>query len=190
MSECMAAQIQIGGKVPQSFALRLCEAVTDEGASTEWGGSRFCPRSVDELLEALVNVAGAQVLQIRDTEATSGEFNDLEEFLQGHDIAYTRQSEGKGEYCPEIMEFRPGGEPIKIFTDAEADPIVSVSDVRAATEKLEEGLQSLEREGIPTDNTRKLLDEALSRLLALLPPEVLPLEPFEIVDDQEDTDGQ
>lgn len=82
MSERIAAEIEIGGKVHRSVAEELCGVIATERCSLEWGGIQFQPKTVDELLAARHdNGDGRLTIELYDDEASWGEFEDLEEFL-------------------------------------------------------------------------------------------------------------
>jgi len=79
MSERIAAEIQIGGKVRRSVAEELCDVISTERVSLDWGGSPFQPKTIDELLAARHdNGDGLLTLRLYDDEASWGEFDDLE----------------------------------------------------------------------------------------------------------------
>jgi len=52
MSESIAAEIHIGGKVRRSVAQALCKVISQSGASLEWGGGSCQIGTPEELLEA------------------------------------------------------------------------------------------------------------------------------------------
>ena len=50
MSECLAAEIQIGGKVRRRVAEELCDVIATERLALDWGDARFEPKTIDDLL--------------------------------------------------------------------------------------------------------------------------------------------
>ena len=86
MSERMAAQIWIGGKVPTQLVDGLCGEIDAEGVALDWGAGRFAPKTAEELLQARVDCEGAAVLYLCDEQASWGRFDSLEGFLQEHGI--------------------------------------------------------------------------------------------------------
>ncbi len=92
MSERMAAQIWIGGKVPAQLVPELCGEIDAEGVALDWGGARFAPKTEAELLKARVDYDGAAVLYLCDEQASWGRFDSLEGLLQEHGIPFTRES--------------------------------------------------------------------------------------------------
>ena len=86
MSDRIPAEIWIGGKVAASLVPDLCAAIIDEGVCLEWGGPRVDPTGPDDLIAAIkANHQGVRLLWFCDEEASCGEFDVLESFLQAHD---------------------------------------------------------------------------------------------------------
>ena len=108
MSDRMAAEIWIGGKIPMSLVPALCAAISDEGVSLEWGDAPFRPSTADDFRQAPKKDDHAvRLLWLCDEEAGGGVFEELEAFLREHEIAYTRQSTGHYEIRPGIGPFPP-----------------------------------------------------------------------------------
>ena len=84
MAERMAAQIWIGGRLSANQVDELCGAIATEGVSLDWGDRRFCPSTPQDLLQARVEHHDSRVLWLCDGQASWGEFDDLESFLQEH----------------------------------------------------------------------------------------------------------
>ena len=103
MADYMAAEIWIGGKMPASLASELCKAIADDYVSLAWGDAPFRPTSPEDLLDAREPASdddNVRLLWFCNDESRYGEFNDLEELLQEHGIAYSRRREGKYEHEP------------------------------------------------------------------------------------------
>jgi hypothetical protein len=187
MSERMAAQIWIGGKVPARLVDELCGEIDAEGVTLDWGGACFAPKTGAELLNARVDCEGAAVLYLCDEQASWGQFNSLEGFLQEHNIPFTRRNDGGAAYNGEIVEFRAGQDPLCIPTDADGEAVVDVSVLRPIDELLAGALEQLENGSMDkadrADKVASMLKDAHGQLRAQLPPVVAPLEPFEIVTD-------
>jgi len=181
MSERMAAQIWIGGKVSAQLVDGLCGEIDAEGVALDWGAGRFAPKTAEELLQARVDCDGAAVLYLCDEQASWGRFDSLEGFLQEHDIPFTRRDDGGAVYNGEIVEFRAGQDPVCIPTDADGEPVVDASVLRPVDELLAGVLEQLENGS--TDKAASMLRDAHGQLRAQLPPVVAPLEPFEIATD-------
>jgi hypothetical protein len=177
MSEPIAAEIWIGGRVSKRLAVQLCDAVRAEGVSLEWGGGRFAPKAPAELLDALDLRDNVQVLHACDDQANYGEFPSLEAFLQQRGLPYTRLSEPKYEFDGELVDFRPGHKASRVRTDAAGNPIVGIGDVLKASSLLDKTRKVLEtgkKPGRAFDDARRILRRALPRKLP-------PLAPFEII---------
>ena len=180
MSDRMSAEISIGGKVPASLVPLLCRAIASESVSLEWGDACFCPTSAEELEEACrKNDESSSVLWLCDVEAAWGEFERLESFLAEHRIPYTRRREGKYEYEPLVVEYRPGMEKALVLKADNAGQLVApVEELMVAETKLAKAIQQV-RNGLPT--SLDSLEAALDLLRKSLPPSVPPLEPFQII---------
>ena len=179
MSERMAAEIWIGGKVSAHVVPGLCREIDAEGVSLDWGGARFSAKTAEELLQARVDHDGAAVLYLCDEQASWGRFDGLEAFLQEHGIPFTRRADGGAAYNGEIVEHRPGRDVVCIPIDADGEPVVDASVLRPVDELLTGALEELENGS--TDKAESMLRDAQHQLRAQLPPVVTPLEPFEII---------
>ncbi len=125
------------------------------------------------------NDEGRPHLWFCDVEAAWGEFDDLEAFLQKHGIPYTRRREGKCEYEPLVVEYRPGmKEPLVLKADNSGNLIAPLDEFRAVETKLVEAIQQV-CDGSPT--SLGSLGAALELLRKNLPPLAPPLEPFQII---------
>jgi soluble cytochrome b562 len=151
-----------------------------ENVSLEWGDACFRPTSVKELEEACrENDEGSSILWLCDVEAAGGEFGHLESFLAEHHIPYTQRREGKYEYEPLVVEYRPGMENALFLKADNAGQLVApVQELRAAEMTLAEAIQQV-REGSPTSVDS--LEAAIDLLRKGLPPLVSSLEPFQII---------
>jgi hypothetical protein len=178
MAERMAAQIWIGGRLSANLAAELRGAINTEYVSLEFGDGQFCPDNLKDLLRASVDHDDSRVLRLCDDQASWGEFADLESFLQEHSIPYTRQGEGGGSYNGEIVEYRPGTDPVCTPVDANGNPTVDVDAIRRVAKSLDTALEQLN-----ADAVRKAalwLKRARRSLRKQLPPEIPPLPSFEI----------
>jgi len=182
MSDRIPAEIWIGGKIAASLVPDLCAAIADEGVSLEWGGPRVDPTGADDLTAATkANHQGVSLLWFCDDEASCGEFDLLESFLQAHDVPFTRRTDGRYEYDPVKVEFRPGTEQVDLATDRSGETVVPASPLIALEAELTKALQ-LARSG-DAKRANTTVRAALKKLRQVLPPSVPPLPPFEIVPD-------
>ena len=180
MSDRMAGEIRVGGKISLAVVPQLCDAITREGVSTEWGGGHFRPATTEELLAA-VQPHSDQVplLCLYDDDAAWGEFASLERFLEEHQIAFTRFSEGKYEYEPEMVAYRPSSGRIELLTNGNREPVIAPCELAAVEKELS---RIVERARSNTRGIATAVRKARDLLHDALPPSVPALEPFEIVD--------
>jgi hypothetical protein len=184
MSEEMAAEIWIGGKVAASLVPGLCAAIAQQYVSLEWGDSPFCPGTAKELLAACrENDQEVRLLWLCDHQARFGELEHLEQFLREHQIAFTRRGDGKYEYDPLIAEYRPQ-EGLFVVLSANhvgeaVVPAYALASVETALTEAVRLAQADERQ-----KACSLAETALQALRERLPPKLPPLEPFEIAVDQ------
>ena len=178
MSESIPACISIGGKVRANLAPQLCKAIAVEGVALEWGDGHFRPKSPHELLEARREIDGTPVLWLCDDQANWGRFAALEAFLVKHGIAFNCQSDGKGEFSPDLIVFRPGFGPVRIMTSTGGEPVITAKSM----EPVKTGLHAAITAGKRADLQECLsqLEVAQTALHAALPPAIRPLPPFEV----------
>ena len=114
MSDRMCACITIGGQLHRGEAPVLLRAITEAGVSLEWGDARFAPETVEELLSVLRD----DRLWLCDDKAAYGELPELEATCRELGLAYRRHGEGKYEFNPQLVDWRPGM----------AEPLVRMGD--------------------------------------------------------------
>jgi hypothetical protein len=191
MSDRMAAQIWLGGKITKSVVPALCAAIGDQGISLEWGDAQFRPSTAEDLGQALrEDDRGVRLLWLCDDQAGAGVFEELEAFLREHEIAYTRQSMGHYEFDPETVAFRPGHPLAPQATNGAGEPVVPASELASVADLLA-AVTDQSESGSAVD-TWSLVKKAQRLLQEQLPVALPPPEAFEIeeVEDQEDTDGE
>jgi len=180
MPDCMATEIAIGGTISKPMASKLCKVLQETGASLEYGDTLFMPETPDEII-AGVNTA-SRTLDLCDAERAWGPFEELEAFLQKHEIPYDRHTEGRYEYDSEYVRYRPGIGIRTTPTLRSGDPVVEV----ALLQPLLKNLTALcESRGIGLQNVARLragINEAKQLLMAALPRELPELPPFKLVD--------
>jgi hypothetical protein len=185
MSDRIPAEIWIGGKIAVSLVPGLCAEITDEGVSLEWGATRVDPSGPDDLTAAIkADNQGVRLLWFCDEEASCGEFDVLESFLQAHDIPFTRRTDGRYEYDPVKVEFRPGTEQVDLAIDRSGETVVPASPLIAVEAILTKALQ-LAQSG-EAKRAMTAVRTARKKLRQVLPPPVPSLPPFEIVLDGSD----
>ncbi len=181
MADRFWGRICIGGPVPAELVESLCDVIAALGAELDTGVGDFQPKSAD----CLLNAVDEDHLELFDHHAPFGEFPELEEFLRENDIPYDRRSEGKYEYDPELVMFRPGRDPVYVYTTQDGNPVMDVAPVECVRDNLRETLQSIQDQAFSSDLDKLLRDVvglAIFDLCGVLPPDVPPLPPFEIVE--------
>ena len=101
MSERVWAKIEIGGTVSRPQLTRLVQ---------EFGVLPLSVVEADALsidLE-MVPPEAVRFLELEDSEARGGQFEELEAYLVEQAIPFDRASDGTYEYGPDIRRFRPG----------------------------------------------------------------------------------
>ena len=179
MSEHSAAEIWIGGQVSVPIADKLCEVVCTADVSLEWGDRLFAPASLDELLSACKEREGVKLLWLCHDSARWGQFDELESFLIGREIAFDRISEAGSEYNAERVSFRPGYKPVRVPVHHSGEVIVSASVLDTVSDRLDLALRQFTRSKIEPGVTAL---RRLRRFVRQYTPTTLPaLEPFEIM---------
>ena len=180
MSDRIPAEIWIGGKLAASAVPDLCAAVTDEGICLEWGGPRVAPTGRDDLIAATkANHQGVRLMWFCDEEACCGEFDVLESFLRARDVPFTRRTDGRYEYDPVKVEFRPGCGQVSLAADRSGEAVVPATPLIALASALTTATRLI-RSG-ESKRAMAALQAARRKLCRVLPPSIPPLPPFEIV---------
>lgn len=180
MSEQMSAEIWIGGEIPARLVARLCTIIAEQCVATDWGNGCFRPCTADDLLSACKdNPQGVRLLWLCDDQARWGEFELLESFLRRHKIAYTRRSDGKWEFEPCLTEYRPPGRLLAFTTNNAGEVVVPVTKLTSLAEALSKTPKRPAR--ATSGQYRRAVTAILRGLRNALPPQVPPLDPFEIV---------
>ena len=180
MADRMAAEIRIGGKVPRSLVDALCAAIRSENAALEWGGGHFAPADAQELMQA----RDGEHLCLRDDQAAWGELDELEEFLREHHIAFDRRSEGKYEYDPERVTYRPDRGVEVCLTTESGNPIVEVASLQPVLQALDALCERLRQGKMTRGSVLRRMERLRELFRSTLPSEPPPLEPFTIEEDQ------
>ncbi len=178
MADRLSTVIWIGGDIPQQLVPALCEAIREEGVVLDGGTRPFQPQTAKDLLAP---VPQGETLGLYHERAAGGCFEQLEKFLEQHRIAFRRRCEGRYEYDPQFVEYRPGYGPVILETNAGGYPVVLARDLVPVRHLLEAALDSAEDQ--PDSRVLSLVQTALKGLREQMPPELPPLEPFRVVQD-------
>jgi hypothetical protein len=177
MADRFAAEIWIGGRLDATLAAPLCQAICEQHVELDWHSGAFEPETADDLLEARVDLDESLVLHLCDSEASFGEFSSLEQFLVDHRIAYTRRSDGKYEFTPELVDFRPGKPTRCIITDHAGNPMAPLESVEPLAKKLKRIEKHLTNGDV--ESARREARLASKLLGKALPPSLPPLASLE-----------
>jgi hypothetical protein len=169
MTDRMTADIAIGGRIPLSLVPGLIAAIKAEGIYLTWDEEAFfAPTGAADLLQAAHTGEQPGCLHLVNHEVAGGTFDTLEGFLFKHNLAFDRWCEGRYEFDPELVQFRPGmKEPIACITTKAKQPVVEMQSVSVALDALKQGA----------------VQKAVSILSDLLAPVIAPLTHLEIIDD-------
>jgi hypothetical protein len=171
----MAAEIWIGGRLRRS----LLEEFPVSDMRLDWDNSPL-PSSSEEDLLAARDKDG--LLHFADVEVAWGEFTELEGWLREHELPFRRRSEGKYEYSPELVEYRPDlkgrNREVYCYTSPEGKPMLFVSEVAPIVDRM----AKLAADKRPARERLQAWEKLYRKLVNALPPELPPLPPFEIVD--------
>ena len=183
MSETLAAEIQIGGKVRRSVAEELCGVITTERVSLEWGDVSFEPKTVEDLLAARFdNGDGLLTLRLYDDHASWGEFDILEGFLRGHRVPFVRYTEGKYDYDPEVVAFHPSCGLVQEPTDHRRNPIVQAATLKPIADTLAIILAEMRSGDVDAARLRRKLQRLYGKLRKCIPSDVPELGSFEVIE--------
>ncbi len=177
MADRIAAEIWIGGKLPRS----LLEEFPISDLRLDWDHNRLRSTTEADILAARDEDG---LLHFADDEAAWGEFEELEGWLRENKTPFRRRSEGKYEFSPELVEFRPDlkgkrNRNVYAITSPEGAPMVFVSDVEVITTRMAKLAANRKRS---TTQRLQSWEKLLQKLILVLPPKLPPLPPFQIVD--------
>lgn len=121
MADRVPVSIRIGGSLPPALLARFLDAVTSDGACSDWEGE---PISLDDFDNALP-------LNLVATEVAWGRFEAIEAFCVEHRLVYARWAGGApGAFGPERTVF--DGAQVRTFAASDDDEVVvAASEVRS-----------------------------------------------------------
>ena len=183
MSERLAAEIQIGSKVRRRVAEVLCSVIAAERVSLEWGDVPFEPKTIDDLLAARFdNGDGLLTLRLYDDQASWGEFDSLESFLQEHKIPFVRYTEGKYDYDPEVVAFHPDCGLVQELTDHNRNPSIQASVLTPIADTLAKIVKELEGGRPDAAKLQRKLQRLHGKLGKCIPADVPVQGTFEVIE--------
>jgi hypothetical protein len=176
MSDRFPGEIRIGGNVPADLLEEFLGEIEASGAKVGgYDGSAFTGGTAEELCRAL---DGNGHLFLVDDEARYGTFEELEDFLCEHGIPYDRHSDARFEWDAENVKFRPGMDrPLETPSNGNGDELLRADGIRPIVKEL----ARLATAGLTKDELLAAVRKASRKLKRLLPPEVEPLPPLQVV---------
>lgn len=181
MSETMSAVIRIGGHVPRRLVPALCRCLADERLVLEKSDEFFEPHSAEDLLAARTEYQGHLVLELHDDQATWGHFESLESFLEKHRVPFDRQTDGKWEYDPHRLQFRPGRKPLVTITDSRGQPVMAASHWDPLRQMVAQSVGHFDAGSMKTGV--RLVRRLQRWLISRMPPEASPLPTLQVAVD-------
>jgi len=126
MSDRLAAQIWIGGKITKTDFVKLFLVARDSGVGFEWGENPIGSNPQ----EFMDSIDFTEPLYLCDIDACYGEFPDLTSFCQKHKLTYKVQNEAKYEYNAEVEWWKPGMKSCKTCrSDQDGNFLVDVKEL-------------------------------------------------------------
>ena len=129
MSEPIPSKIIIGGPIPRSLLEELAEAISSEGVGIDWDEHNLIEA------EALAHIENAarehQTVTFTDSQANYGQFNELEGFLNTHNIHYDRHNDAKYEYNAEWVCGRDQEKAVCVESDQDGHFLVNTESLNA-----------------------------------------------------------
>jgi len=179
MGERYPAEITIGGKVPAGLLEEFLGELNSAGARAgSYEGDPFEAKDADELRQSL-DEKGHLVLA--DTEASYGQFDGLEAFCAKHGTPFDRHSDAHYEFDAVNVRFRPGMESeLSLCSNNRSEDLTDVDKIRPITKEL----ARLAEAELGHEEFLAAVAKASGELAEALPPEVEPLPPLEIVEDE------
>ena len=176
MGERYPAEITIGGTLSAKLLDRFLGKLNSAGARVGgFDGDPFDAKDVDELRKSL-DEDGHLVLA--DAEASYGQFEELEAFCVKHKIAFDRHSDAHYEFDAQNVYFRPSMKaPKSVPSNNAGDDLFSSAAVRPVVKELTRVVTA----GLTREKLKATAVKIIRHLNSLLPPEVEPLPPLEIV---------
>ncbi len=179
MADYVAAHITMGGRVPRQLVPQLCQTIGTQGIGREWGEWDFCPETAAELLNARLEIDGAQVLRLFGDEVPYGNFEVLQGFLMDHKLPFDRWHEAKYEISCERLSYRPNLG-LRSFLTNHQEEIVIAADPLMPLPAMVRQVQRLLDRGA-RHGAQQLLQQCQALLAEHLPIAIPALPSLEIV---------
>jgi hypothetical protein len=176
MGEYYPAEIRIGGNLPAQLLEEFFAEIRSTGATAGgFDGPAFDCKNADDLRQTR-DEQGRLVLA--DAEASYGQFEGLEVFCLRHGILFDRHSDAHYEFDAENVYFRPGMKhPAQVSSNNCGDDLMAADEVRTVAK----ALVRLAKAKLTKEKLLAAVAKAGRKLKRLLPPEVEPLPPLEVI---------
>ena len=148
MSDYISASIEIGGGLTPDTLDALAEAIWMDGPSLEWEDNGI---SKEDAKLAIQNcIEGEHPLRLTNSEADSGEFEEIEKCCRELQLTYRRHTSAKWEWDSSITWWKPGmAEPVYVLSNEAGCATILLADVEEALERGEEGVRELLAKSTP-----------------------------------------
>jgi hypothetical protein len=178
MSDRFPGEIRIGGAVPKKSREEFCRELNLAGGAVGGFGSPTRKQFFRTWRDVTDNLGNDGLLRLSNDEAACGMFEELEEFLVRHGIAFDRRSDAKYGYDAESVSFRPGmKKPVVRFADQGGNPMVPLKDLTPIAKRLDRLATKPPR---TVSGFATAVRNLNARLRKTLPPEIPPLTKLEI----------
>ena len=153
----------------------LANSVSTGAKVGGYDGTEFNCQNADELRQALDENGH---LFLVNNQARFGMFEELEGFLCEHGIPFDRHSDARYEFDAENVRFRPGMDrPVEVPSNDTGDDLMDADVIRPVAKEL----ARLAEARLTKDKLLAAVQEASRKLNKVLPPEVEPLPPLQVV---------
>ena len=178
MSDRYPGKIFIGGVIPKDLCDEFCTALNLAGGQVGGFGTPVRLQFFRNWRDVTDNLGDDGLLRLSNDEAAYGMFEELEDFLVEHGIAFDRRSDAKFEFDAENVSFRPGmKKPVVCLANQNGQPMVPYNDLKPLVGSLRRLVK------VPPGTVkewRKAIEVVCKRLDRVLPPDVPPLTKLEI----------
>jgi hypothetical protein len=178
MSDRFPGEITVGGTISKKLCEEFCWELNLAGGEVGGFGSPTRKQFFRNWRDVTDNLGDDGLLRLSNDEAAYGMFEELEEFLVKHGIAFDRRSEAGYGYDAENVSFRPGmKKPVVCFADQGGNPMVPIGDLKPLVGSLR---RLVKVPPATVKEWRKAIEVVCKRLDRVLPPDVPPLTKLEI----------
>jgi hypothetical protein len=178
MADRFPGEITIGGKVPATLLQEFLGELNSTSAKVgAYDGAEFVAKTAADL-RGVLDENGH--LFLADDRAPNGQFAELEDFCVRHGIPFDRHSDARHGFKAENVTYRPGMKrPAEMPSDDSGDALLRAETVRPIAKEL----ARLVTTKLTREKVLAAAKKVIRHLYSLLPPEIEPLPPLEIVEE-------